>query len=65
MKLITAMLTTMTLLASAVTEAQTLTITRGGSRPVRPGLAENFTGAVRVERLFDAVEPPLTRAVGR
>ena len=54
---ITAMLTTMTLLASAVTEAQTLTITRGGSRPVRQAPAENFTGAARVEMLFETLDP--------
>ena len=57
MKSITAMLTTMTLLASAVTEAQTLTITRGGSRPVRQAPAENFTGAARVEMLFETLSP--------
>ena len=57
MKLITAMLTTMTLLASAVTEAQTLTITRGGSRPVRQAPPENFTGAARVEMLFETLSP--------
>ena len=54
---ITAMLTTMTLLASAVTEAQTLTITRAGSRPVRQAPAENFTGAARVEMLFETLDP--------
>ena len=57
MKLMTAMLTTMTLLASAVTEAQTLTITRGGSRPVRQAPPENFTGAARVEMLFETLSP--------
>ena len=56
MKLMTAMLTTMTLLASAVTEAQTRTIARGGSRPVRQAPAENFTGAARVEMLFETLE---------
>lgn len=57
MTLLTAMLTILTLLASAVTEAQTLTITRGGSRPVRQAPAENFTGAARVEMLFETLEP--------
>jgi 4-carboxymuconolactone decarboxylase len=57
MNLFTAMLTTMALLASAQTEAQTLVITRGGSRPARQAPAENFTGGVRVEMLFDALEP--------
>jgi 4-carboxymuconolactone decarboxylase len=45
------------LLASISTEAQTILITRNGSHVVRPGPAENFTGAVRVEMLFDAVAP--------
>ena len=54
---ITAMLMTITLLASAVTEAQTLTITRGGSRPVRQAPTENFTGVARVEILFETLSP--------
>jgi len=57
MKLITAMLTTMSLLAPAVTEAQTLHIARGGSRPVREAPAENFTGVARVETLFETLNP--------
>ena len=57
MKSFTAMLTTIILLPSAVTEAQTLTITRGGSRPVRHAPAENFTGAARVEMLFETLDP--------
>ena len=57
MKLLTAMLATICLLTSAPTEAQTIVITRGGSRAVRPGPAENFTGGVRVEMLFEAVDP--------
>jgi 4-carboxymuconolactone decarboxylase len=46
-----------TLLASASTQAQTLVISRSGSRPVRPAPAENFTGAARVETLFEALDP--------
>ena len=57
MKLFTARLATICLLTSAPTEAQTIVVTRGGSRVVRPGPAENFTGGVRVEMLFEAVEP--------
>jgi 4-carboxymuconolactone decarboxylase len=53
----TAMFTTLALLASASPEAQTIVITRGGSRAVRPGPAENFTGGVRVEMLFEALDP--------
>jgi len=51
------MFATMALLASASTGAQTVAITRSGSREVRPGPAENFTGGVRVEMLFEAQEP--------
>ncbi len=36
---------------------QTLVITRDGSRATQPGPETNFTGDVRVERLFDAVDP--------
>ena len=57
MNLFTAMLTTMALLASASTQAQTLVITRSGSRPALPAPAENFTGGVRVEALFEALDP--------
>lgn len=54
---ITAVLMATTLLASAATEAQTLTITRGGSRPVRQAPPENFTGTARVEMLFETLSP--------
>jgi len=57
MKLFTAMLATICLFSSAPTEAETIVITRGGSRPTHPGPAENFTGSVRVEMLFEATEP--------
>lgn len=57
MKLFTAMLTTIALLTSVSTEAQTIVITRGGSRPARPAPAENFTGGARVEVLFEALDP--------
>jgi 4-carboxymuconolactone decarboxylase len=50
-------LTMLALPASAFTEAQTMVITRSGSRPVRPAPAENFTGGVRVEWLFEALDP--------
>lgn len=39
------------------TAMQTMEFTRAGSRDVLPGPVENFTGDVRVERLFDAVDP--------
>ena len=52
-----ATLTTLALVASTTTEAQTVVITRGGSRPVTPAPAQNFTGAARVEMLFEALDP--------
>ncbi len=57
MRLFTAMFTTMALLATTLTETQTIVITRSGTRPITPGPAEHFTGSVRVEALFEAVEP--------
>jgi len=53
----TATLSMLALLASASAEAQTVVITRDGSRAVRPAPAENFTGSVRVEMLFEALDP--------
>ena len=53
----TSTLTTLALLASVSTEAQTMVIARGRSRAVRPGPEANFTGDVRVEMLFEALEP--------
>ena len=47
--IITALLTTLVL--------QSLVITRGGSRAVEGAPETNFTGDVRVERLFDATAP--------
>ena len=54
---LTVMLMTMALLASASAEAQTLVVTRGGSRPVQPATTANFTGGARVETLFEALDP--------
>ena len=47
---------------ASVMAAQEITIARAGSQPPQQGPAENFTGAVRVERLFGAVDP--ARATG-
>lgn len=44
-------------LTAAVANAQPLVISRAGSRPVNPAPAQNFTGAVQVEMLFEAVDP--------
>ncbi len=57
MTLLTTLLASIALLAPAATQAQTLTITRAGSRPVRNGPAAHFTGGARVEMLFDALSP--------
>jgi quercetin dioxygenase-like cupin family protein len=57
MNLLTALLTTIALLAPTPVEVQTMVITRAGSRSVQPGPTDHFTGSVRVERLFDAVDP--------
>ena len=53
----TATLTMLALLAPLSMEAQTMIITRAGSRAVRPGPAGNFTGDVRVEMLSEALDP--------
>ena len=57
----TAFLTTLFLMASASvgtqsTETQRLVITRDGSRAIDRGPEANFTGDVRIERLFEAVD---------
>jgi 4-carboxymuconolactone decarboxylase len=57
MTISTALLATMVLLASAPTEAQTLVMTRGGSRRVQPAPTANVTGGARVEMLFEALDP--------
>jgi 4-carboxymuconolactone decarboxylase len=54
---VTATLATMALLASASAEAQTLVISRGGTRPVGPAPAQNFAGSAQIEMLFEAVDP--------
>ena len=54
---LTVMLTAITLFAPAAVDAQSLAISRGGSRPVRTAPAQNFTGSVQVEMLFEAVDP--------
>jgi 4-carboxymuconolactone decarboxylase len=52
-----ATLTLVALLGSLSAGAQTIAITRGGTRAVRPAPEENFTGGVRVEMLFEALDP--------
>ncbi len=45
---------------AAVDQSQTITIARRGSQPSRTGPAENFTGSVRVDPLFQAAGPSRT-----
>jgi 4-carboxymuconolactone decarboxylase len=56
MVMFTATAAVLALLVGASADAQGLVISRGGSRPLRPAPAQNFTGGVRVEMLFEAVE---------
>ena len=49
MYLFRAILTMAAVFASASTQAQTLVITRAGSRPIGQAPVDNFTGGVRVE----------------
>ena len=45
---------------SSVQGSQTITIARSGSQPSRQGPAENFTGSVRVDPLFQSNNPART-----
>jgi 4-carboxymuconolactone decarboxylase len=63
MKCLIALPLTTVLLTPATTAAQTLIITRGESRPIRQASSENFTGAARVETLFEA-QAPLSASAG-
>jgi quercetin dioxygenase-like cupin family protein len=57
MNLFAAMLTALALFTPALLEAQTMVISRAGSRAARTPPPDNFTGNVSVEMLFDAVDP--------
>jgi 4-carboxymuconolactone decarboxylase len=61
MKLLAAILASLPIAMTALAQSD-LTIARSGSQASRPGPAENFTGAVRVDPLFTARES--TRAAG-
>jgi 4-carboxymuconolactone decarboxylase len=52
-----ATVTAMALIGAVSAEAQSLVISRGGSRQVRPAPATNFTGRAQVEMLFEALDP--------
>jgi 4-carboxymuconolactone decarboxylase len=45
------------LMATGAADAQSLVISRGGSRPVGTAPAQNFTGIAQVEMLFEALDP--------
>jgi 4-carboxymuconolactone decarboxylase len=53
----TATFALLSIVSPAVLAAQELAITRAGSRTVEAGPAANFTGEVRVDRLFEAIAP--------
>jgi quercetin dioxygenase-like cupin family protein len=58
MTLLAATVLSLVLLAAASSaDSQTITVTRAGSQPSARGPAENFTGSVRVDFLFQAEEP--------
>jgi len=46
--------------AASSEDSQTITITRSGSQPSQKGPAENFTGSVRVDPLFQPKDPSRT-----
>jgi len=54
---VAATVTAFALSAVVSADAQSLIISRGGSRPVRPAPPQNFTGSVQVEMLFEALAP--------
>lgn len=57
MNLFTAMFTTLALLTSSLVNAQTIVITRGGTRAARPAPAMNSTGDAGIEMLFEGSQP--------
>lgn len=58
MKLLVAIVISLSLLAPAsAQDSQAIRIVRKGSQPSRQGPAENFTGSVRVDPLFQASAP--------
>ena len=62
MKLLIVMLPTI-LLATAPSDAQTLSIARSDARAIRQGPADNFTGTARVDTLFET-QNPLSASAG-
>jgi len=60
MRLLTVIVMLLCLLASSGESSQSITVTRSGSQPSRQGPAENFTGSVRIDPLFNANAPSRT-----
>jgi hypothetical protein len=65
MRRLAATVMSLCLLAAASGESsQSITVTRSGSQPSRQGPAENFTGSVRIDPLFNT-KPPSRTSGGR
>ena len=64
MRLLAATVISLCLVASSSESSQSITVTRSGSQPSRQGPAENFTGSVRIDALFNA-SPPSRTSGGR
>ena len=60
MRLLAATVISLCLVASSSESSQSITVTRSGSQPSRQGPAENFTGSVRIDPLFNASPPSRT-----
>jgi quercetin dioxygenase-like cupin family protein len=59
MRRLAATFVSFSLLAPAASpDSPKIVITRKGTQPSRQGPAENFTGSVRVDPLFEAADPP-------
>jgi 4-carboxymuconolactone decarboxylase len=56
-RVVTTTIAAFTLAAAATLDAQSLIISRGGSRPIRSAPAQNVSGNVRVEMLFEPLDP--------
>jgi quercetin dioxygenase-like cupin family protein len=64
MKLIAAMALILAHATSASLSAQTVSISKNGSRPSQKGPADYFTGSVRIDPLFDAQNPARASSAG-
>ena len=60
MQLLAVTVISLFLLAASSESSQSISITRSGAQPSRQGPAENFTGSVRIDPLFNANPPSRT-----